>query len=47
MLGKIALTVGNCISLWFIMKYVTKDMDEITSIWGPIIVVAIITFITA
>jgi hypothetical protein len=29
------------------MKYITKDMEEITSIWGPIIVVGIITFITA
>jgi hypothetical protein len=46
-LGKVALTVANCFSLIFIMKYITKDMDEISSIWGPVSVVAIISFLTA
>lgn len=46
-LGKVALTVGNCFSLLMIMKYITKDMDEISSIWGPVIVVGICTYITA
>jgi len=46
-LGKIGITVGNCFSLLFIMKSITKDMDEISSVYGPVAVVAIFTYFTA
>lgn len=47
MLGKVALTVGNCFSLLFIMKNITKDSSEVSSIWGPVFVVAVFSYITA
>lgn len=46
-LGKVGITVGNCFSLLFIMKSVTKDMDQISSVVGPILVVGIFTYFTA
>lgn len=46
-LGKVALTVVNCLSLVMIMKYITKDVDEISSLWGPVGIVAICSFLTA
>lgn len=46
-IGKVAITVINCFSLYFIMKYYTKDLSEISSILGPVVVIAITTFITA
>lgn len=46
-MGKVALTIGNCFSLIMIMKYITKDVDEISSLWGPVGIVAICTFLTA
>lgn len=46
-LGKIGITVGNCFSLLFIMKTITKDMDEISSVYGPVAVVAVFTYFTA
>lgn len=30
-----------------IMKYITKDMDEISSLWGPVGIVAISSYLTA
>lgn len=44
-LGKIALTVGNSFSLIFVMKFITKD--KTSTVWGPVILVALITFITS
>lgn len=46
-LGKIALCVGNTFSLLFIMKNITKDMEEITSVIGPVVVVCVVTYLTA
>jgi len=46
-LGKVALTVGNCFSLLFIMNNITHDSDEVSSLAGPIVVVAIVTYMTA
>ena len=43
-LGKVALTVLNCLSLVMIMKYITKDMEEISSLWGPVAIVAVCTY---
>lgn len=46
-IGKIAITVGNCFSLYFIMKNVTKDTEEVTSLIGPMVVVGLTTYISA
>uniref|UniRef100_A0A7S3FS90 Choline transporter-like protein n=1 Tax=Strombidium rassoulzadegani TaxID=1082188 RepID=A0A7S3FS90_9SPIT len=46
-LGKIAIVAANCFSLFFIMKYITKDVDEVSSIWGPIAIVGIETYMAA
>lgn len=46
-LGKIGLTVGNCFSLVFIMKTITKDEEEISSFAGPVILVGVVTYCTA
>lgn len=46
-LGKVGITVANVFSLLFIMKNVTKDMDEISSIAGPVIAVGFVTYLTA
>jgi hypothetical protein len=45
--GKIGLCVLNCCSLWFIMKYLTNDTEEISSPAGPILVVAVFTYVCA
>jgi hypothetical protein len=47
LLGKVALTVGNICSLLFIMKNITNDTEEVSSIIGPVVVVGIVTFLTA
>jgi hypothetical protein len=46
-LGKAALTVGNCFSLIFIMKNFTDDIDEVSSVFGPVLAVAVVSYITA
>jgi len=46
-IGKVGLTVGNVFSLLFIMKTVTKDSEEISSIFGPCLVVGCFTYFTA
>lgn len=47
LLGKVALVVVNCFTLVFIMKDCTGIADDIHSIWGPVAVTGLITFITA
>lgn len=47
LLGKVAITVGNCFSLFFIMKNITADTEEVSSLYGPMVVVALVTFFTA
>jgi len=46
-LGKVGITVANCFSLLFIMKTITNDSEEIQSIIGPVVVVAICTYLTS
>jgi choline transporter-like protein 2/4/5 len=46
-LGKVAITVGNCASLYMIMKHVTMDTAEVSSLVGPMVVVAVFSFFTA
>lgn len=46
-LGKVAITVGNVFSLWGIMKFITEDTKEVSSLLGPVVLVAIVTYITA
>ena len=45
--GKVGLCVLNCSSLWMIMTYLTKDMEEISSPAGPILVVGLFTYVCA
>ena len=47
LLGKVGITTINCFSCYMIMKYVTKDLDEVTSVTGPLFVVAVVTYISA
>jgi len=47
LLGKVALVLLNCFTLVFIMKQCTGVADAIHSIWGPVAVSGLITFITA
>jgi len=46
LLGKVALVIVNCFMLVFIMK-VSGVSDDIHSIWGPVAVTGLLTFITA
>lgn len=46
-IGKVGITVGNCISCYLIMRYITFDIEELSSIWTPIILVGIVTYMTA
>lgn len=45
LLGKVALTVGNCFSFLFILKHVTKS--QVNSVAGPVVIVGIISFFIA
>lgn len=45
LLGKIAITAGNTISFYFMLKLVTKE--EVGSIIAPAVVVGAVSFITA
>jgi hypothetical protein len=47
LLGKIAVTVVNCFMLVFIMKEITGIADQLHSIFGPIAVTALITWMCA
>jgi len=44
MLAIVGLNTGTC---FLIMKYGTKDTDEISSIWVPLVLIMISTLITA
>lgn len=44
-LGKVAITIGNCFSLYGVVKYVTKQEDA--DLLAPMILVALVTFVTA
>jgi len=46
-LGKVGITVGNVFSLIFIMKTITGDDKEISSLLGPCIVVGCFTYFTS
>lgn len=47
LVGKLGLCVLNCFSLWMIMKHVTHDVGEVSSPAGPILVVALFTYVAA
>jgi len=46
-LGKVSIVFFNCFSMYMIMKFVTKDLDEISSKFAPLGFVGVITYITA
>jgi len=45
-IGKVGIVVANCFTLYFLMK-ARGDLEEVGSPWGPLIVVAVITFLAA
>lgn len=45
-IGKIAITVLNVFSCYMIMKYVTEDLDQISSPLVPLAVIGIISYIS-
>jgi len=45
-IGKVGIVVGNLFTLYLLMKF-RKDLDEVNSILGPMIVVGVITFLAA
>lgn len=47
LIGKIAIVVINCFSLYMIMKNVTGDTEEVSSIISPVLVVGIVSYISA
>jgi hypothetical protein len=46
-IGKLGITVGNCFSCYAIMKFVTHDLEELSSIWTPILLVGVVTYLVA
>lgn len=47
LLGKIGIVVGNLFSLYFIMKNITKDTKEVSSMMGPMVLVGVVSYFTA
>lgn len=45
-IGKIGIVVGNCFTMYFLMKF-RGDLEEVSSIWGPIILVGFVTYVCA
>jgi hypothetical protein len=45
--GKVSISFASCGSLYFIMTHVTKDMEEISSLIGPMVVVFVMSLLTA
>lgn len=46
-IGILAITGINMGTCYLIMKYGTKDTDDLNSVWVPLVIVIITTFITA
>lgn len=46
-IAKVGLTVANVFSLIFIMKSITKDSKEVSSLIGPCVVVGLFTYFAA
>lgn len=46
-LGKLVITMMNMYSCYMIMKFVTKDLEEIGSLIGPLFVVGLFSFMAA
>jgi len=46
-LGKVGIVVLNCFSCYMIMKYITKDLGEISSPASPLVIVGIVTYVSA
>ena len=45
-LGKVMICLVNCATYYFLIKYAFETDDSVHNIWGPIIIIAICTFIT-
>ena len=47
LLGKIAIASMNMYSLYLIMKFITKDLEEIGSLIGPMAMVGLFSYVAA
>lgn len=46
LLGKIGIVVANVVTLYYIMQF-RGDLDEVGSVKGPVIAIAVFTFLAA
>jgi len=46
-IGKLSLVVLNCFSCYAIMRFITHDTEEVSSIASPMVIVALMTYISA
>jgi choline transporter-like protein 2/4/5 len=46
-LGKVSIVVLNVFSCYMIMKHITMDLDEISSPIAPLVIVGVVTYISA
>jgi len=46
-MGKLFITLLNCVSYFVIIKWGTKNIDDVSSIWPPLIIIFIISFMFA
>lgn len=46
-ISKLSLVVLNCFSCYCIMKYITHDIEEVSYIVSPLVVIGVITYISA
>lgn len=44
-LGKVFITCMNCTTFYLVCRYGYKNIDQVNSIWGPICMIAISTFV--
>ena len=47
LLGKVGIVAANLFSLYIIMKHITYDTEEVSSLLGPMVLVGVVSFFTA
>jgi len=46
-MGKVMITCINMVTCFLIMKYITKDTNAVSSVWSPVALIGVSTFVTA
>jgi hypothetical protein len=46
-LGKVMITCANMLTCYLIMKYVSKNANDVSSVWSPVALIGVASFITA